>query len=309
MSSPPQGLWFANPGGSNSMPSRTHSSVQRTRSLPVHTTPHTMVMFQQTDLQVAVTEPDINNRLESLCLSMTEHALGVRERDSGSQFLEWTVGQAQLCVSGAREGRRAERREGQGCGALRNARRDSRPCVLPLTASNRPGSVHMGLTGHQRSEYGVRKPEVWGKGHPAKQPTRGEGVFVDETMRSCRAADFGKQSVLLLARQTAVEPSSHTVMHPQTPIRAEWAHPHHASHSLGSPSVSGRARPWAPELLGHSAGFAGSEEENRHAQRSTLLMRVRNSSRVLGSSRNTPSMVLVTVLLFIFCTPLITMHM
>ncbi|XP_036397888.1 protein Smaug homolog 1 isoform X3 [Megalops cyprinoides] len=71
-----QGLWFANPGGSNSMPSRTHSSVQRTRSLPVHTTPQTMVMFQQTDLQVAVTEPDINNRLESLCLSMTEHALG-----------------------------------------------------------------------------------------------------------------------------------------------------------------------------------------------------------------------------------------
>uniref|UniRef100_A0A3Q1ATX0 Protein Smaug homolog 1 n=1 Tax=Amphiprion ocellaris TaxID=80972 RepID=A0A3Q1ATX0_AMPOC len=41
------GPWFANPGGSNSMPSRTHSSVQRTRSLPVHTTPHTMVMFQQ----------------------------------------------------------------------------------------------------------------------------------------------------------------------------------------------------------------------------------------------------------------------
>ncbi|XP_056135246.1 protein Smaug homolog 1 isoform X5 [Lampris incognitus] len=71
-----QGLWFANPGGSNSMPSRTHSSVQRTRSLPVHTTPHTMVMFQQPDLQLPVTEPDINNRLESLCLSMTEHALG-----------------------------------------------------------------------------------------------------------------------------------------------------------------------------------------------------------------------------------------
>lgn len=71
-----QGLWFANPGGSNSMPSRTHSSVQRTRSLPVHTNPHTMAMFQQTDLQVPVNEPDINNRLESLCLSMTEHALG-----------------------------------------------------------------------------------------------------------------------------------------------------------------------------------------------------------------------------------------
>ncbi|KAM8763297.1 protein Smaug homolog 1 isoform 3-T3 [Acanthopagrus schlegelii] len=71
-----QGLWFANPGGSNSMPSRTHSSVQRTRSLPVHTTPQTMVMFQQSDVQLPVTEPDINNRLESLCLSMTEHALG-----------------------------------------------------------------------------------------------------------------------------------------------------------------------------------------------------------------------------------------
>ncbi|XP_055363207.1 protein Smaug homolog 1 isoform X3 [Betta splendens] len=71
-----QGLWFANPGGSNSMPSRTHSSVQRTRSLPVHTTPQTMVMYQQADLQLPVTEPDINNRLESLCLSMTEHALG-----------------------------------------------------------------------------------------------------------------------------------------------------------------------------------------------------------------------------------------
>lgn len=27
------------------------------------------------EFQVPVTEPDINNRLESLCLSMTEHAL------------------------------------------------------------------------------------------------------------------------------------------------------------------------------------------------------------------------------------------
>ncbi|KAK9409309.1 protein Smaug 1 [Crotalus adamanteus] len=71
-----QNLWFANPGGSNSMPSRSHSSVQRTRSLPVHTSPQTMLMFQQHEFQVPVTEPDINNRLESLCLSMTEHALG-----------------------------------------------------------------------------------------------------------------------------------------------------------------------------------------------------------------------------------------
>uniref|UniRef100_A0A665WWT3 Protein Smaug homolog 1 n=1 Tax=Echeneis naucrates TaxID=173247 RepID=A0A665WWT3_ECHNA len=54
-----QGLWFANPGGSNSMPSRTHSSVQRTRSLPVHTTPQTMVMFQQAENE---------ERKEQLCV-------------------------------------------------------------------------------------------------------------------------------------------------------------------------------------------------------------------------------------------------
>ncbi|CAO2590730.1 Protein Smaug homolog 1, partial [Lemmus lemmus] len=71
-----QNLWFANPGGSNSMPSRTHSSIQKTRSLPVHTSPRNLLMFQQPEFQLPVTEPDINNRLESLCLSMTEHALG-----------------------------------------------------------------------------------------------------------------------------------------------------------------------------------------------------------------------------------------
>lgn len=64
-----QGLWFANPGGSNGAPSRSHSSVQRTRSLPV---PHPLL---HPDLQLTATDPDINNRLESLCLSMTEHAL------------------------------------------------------------------------------------------------------------------------------------------------------------------------------------------------------------------------------------------
>ncbi|KAG9342049.1 hypothetical protein JZ751_017045, partial [Albula glossodonta] len=44
-----QNLWFANPGGSNSMPSQSRSSVQRTHSLPVHTSPQTMLMFQQPD--------------------------------------------------------------------------------------------------------------------------------------------------------------------------------------------------------------------------------------------------------------------
>lgn len=40
-----------------------------------------------------------------------------------------------------------------------------------------------------------------------------------------------------------------------------------------------------------------------------LCTRLRNSSRVFGSSRKTPSMVDVTVLLLIFWTPRITMHM
>ncbi|XP_041090665.1 protein Smaug homolog 2-like isoform X1 [Polyodon spathula] len=71
-----QSLWFANPGGSNSMPSQSRSSVQRTHSLPVHTSPQAMLMFQQPECQVPGTDLEINPTLESLCLSMTEHALG-----------------------------------------------------------------------------------------------------------------------------------------------------------------------------------------------------------------------------------------
>ncbi|KAK7883123.1 hypothetical protein WMY93_029297 [Mugilogobius chulae] len=71
-----QSLWFANPGGSNSMPSQSRSSVQRTHSLPVHTSPQTMLMFQQQECQVPGPDLEINPTLESLCLSMTEHALG-----------------------------------------------------------------------------------------------------------------------------------------------------------------------------------------------------------------------------------------
>ncbi|XP_062409072.1 protein Smaug homolog 2 isoform X2 [Sardina pilchardus] len=71
-----QSLWFANPGGSNSMPSQSRSSVQRTHSLPVHTSPQTMLLFQQQECQVPGTDLEINPTLESLCLSMTEHALG-----------------------------------------------------------------------------------------------------------------------------------------------------------------------------------------------------------------------------------------
>ncbi|KAJ8280683.1 hypothetical protein GJAV_G00057730 [Gymnothorax javanicus] len=72
-----QNLWFANPGGSNSMPSQSRSSVQRTHSLPVHTSPQAILMFQQPECQVpGTTDLEINPTLESLCLSMTEHALG-----------------------------------------------------------------------------------------------------------------------------------------------------------------------------------------------------------------------------------------
>ncbi|KAI2656540.1 hypothetical protein H4Q32_013497 [Labeo rohita] len=99
-----QNLWFGNPGGSNSMPSQSRSSVQRTHSLPVHTSPQTMLLFQQQgtkhdlcctcvrahpiidpvllfafpECQVPGTDLEINPTLESLCLSMTEHALGVQ---------------------------------------------------------------------------------------------------------------------------------------------------------------------------------------------------------------------------------------
>ncbi|KAM9468724.1 protein Smaug homolog 2 isoform 2-T3 [Clarias gariepinus] len=71
-----QNLWFGNPGGSNSMPSQSRSSVQRTHSLPVHTSPQTMLLFQQPECPVPGTDLEINPTLESLCLSMTEHALG-----------------------------------------------------------------------------------------------------------------------------------------------------------------------------------------------------------------------------------------
>uniref|UniRef100_A0A8C5WE48 Protein Smaug homolog 1 n=1 Tax=Leptobrachium leishanense TaxID=445787 RepID=A0A8C5WE48_9ANUR len=69
-----QSLWFANPGGSNSMPCQSHSSVQRTHSLPLHSSPHGILKFPP-DCQGPGADLEINPRLESLCLSMTEHAL------------------------------------------------------------------------------------------------------------------------------------------------------------------------------------------------------------------------------------------
>uniref|UniRef100_A0A674AFD4 Sterile alpha motif domain containing 4B n=1 Tax=Salmo trutta TaxID=8032 RepID=A0A674AFD4_SALTR len=87
-----QNLWFANPGGSNSMPSQSRSSVQRTHSLPVHTSPQTMLLFQQQECQVPGADLEINPTLESLCLSMTEHALGGESKHTPytptSNFLE-----------------------------------------------------------------------------------------------------------------------------------------------------------------------------------------------------------------------------
>uniref|UniRef100_G3RXL0 Sterile alpha motif domain containing 4B n=1 Tax=Gorilla gorilla gorilla TaxID=9595 RepID=G3RXL0_GORGO len=75
-----QNLWFANPGGSNSMPSQSRSSVQRTHSLPVHSSPQAILMFPP-DCPVPGPDLEINPTLESLCLSMTEHALGGPSRD------------------------------------------------------------------------------------------------------------------------------------------------------------------------------------------------------------------------------------
>lgn len=61
----------------------------------------------------------------------------------------------------------------------------------------------------------------------------------------------------------------------------------------------------------HTGGgnFRQQENEEEVLLPPQLLISVRNSSRVFGSSLKTPNMVLVTVLLFIFWTPRITMHM
>lgn len=45
-------------------------------ALPLWVSGVTACSVSFAEFQVPVTEPDINNRLESLCLSMTEHALG-----------------------------------------------------------------------------------------------------------------------------------------------------------------------------------------------------------------------------------------
>lgn len=50
-------------------------------------------------------------------------------------------------------------------------------------------------------------------------------------------------------------------------------------------------------------------EQGRKRDHCPPLIRARNSSRAFGSSLNTPSMALVTVRLFIFCTPRMTIHM
>lgn len=51
------------------MPSRTHSSVQRTRSLPVHT-PHTLLTFQQSGEPHTIFMIKINCVLKSFYLQL-----------------------------------------------------------------------------------------------------------------------------------------------------------------------------------------------------------------------------------------------
>ncbi|XP_006817055.1 protein Smaug homolog 1-like [Saccoglossus kowalevskii] len=74
------------PGGVNSFlkprPGNSHQGVQRTKSAPVRRPSLQLGNFMIqpgrpfADYQFGATEPEINNRLESLCLSVTEHALG-----------------------------------------------------------------------------------------------------------------------------------------------------------------------------------------------------------------------------------------
>ncbi|XP_052634753.1 protein Smaug homolog 2-like isoform X1 [Harpia harpyja] len=68
-----QSLWFGSGGAGGSPGSR--SAVQRTHSLPVHTSPQALLAFPQ-ECPLPGTDLEINPTLESLCLSMTEHALG-----------------------------------------------------------------------------------------------------------------------------------------------------------------------------------------------------------------------------------------
>lgn len=64
-----QSLWFGSGGAAG------RSAVQRTHSLPVHPSPQALLAFPQ-ECPLPGTDLEINPTLESLCLSMTEHALG-----------------------------------------------------------------------------------------------------------------------------------------------------------------------------------------------------------------------------------------
>eukprot|EP00058_Branchiostoma_floridae_P025076 XP_002610566.1 hypothetical protein BRAFLDRAFT_202549 [Branchiostoma floridae] len=68
---------FFLPYGKEMMMQRAHATVQRTKSAPVRPSqPSFMFPRQGKDHQLLAADPtEINNRLESLCLSMTEHAL------------------------------------------------------------------------------------------------------------------------------------------------------------------------------------------------------------------------------------------
>ncbi|XP_050840170.1 LOW QUALITY PROTEIN: protein Smaug homolog 2 [Serinus canaria] len=67
-----QSLWFGAGGGAGGSPG-SRGAVQRTHSLPVHSS--ALLAFPQ-ECPPPGTDLEINPTLESLCLSMTEHALG-----------------------------------------------------------------------------------------------------------------------------------------------------------------------------------------------------------------------------------------
>lgn len=56
---------------------KPHVQIQRTHSAPVRPNPLPSSVFGKSDASTdGVNDPEINNRLESLCLSVTEHAIG-----------------------------------------------------------------------------------------------------------------------------------------------------------------------------------------------------------------------------------------
>lgn len=85
----------------------TRSCCTLTLVLFLEFLPPTDFSLSPAEFQLPVTEPDINNRLESLCLSMTEHALGGESSPLALHFREcpalgWDLGKEKGQYRGGR---------------------------------------------------------------------------------------------------------------------------------------------------------------------------------------------------------------